>query len=110
MLFSVDCACARMYFRCGFPTILRSGIVLGFLSLMPALAQPPIGADPNSPMGLWYKSLRDGVGRACCTIADCRPVDARLNQGHWEVMMEDGWRRVWRGNVLQRENPDGRPI
>lgn len=74
------------------------------------LAAPPDGADPNSPLGAWYRSLQAPDGKSCCSIADCRPIDARLIGEHWEIRTEMGWQEVPPDRVLRRENPDGRPI
>jgi hypothetical protein len=77
----------------------------------PSLGAPPDGADPNSPLGTWYRSLQSPEGNSCCSIADCRPIDARLIGDRWEILVpEMGWQVVPPDRVLNRENPDGRPI
>jgi hypothetical protein len=75
-----------------------------------ASGAPPDGADPNSPLGVWYRSLQAPDGKSCCSIADCRPIDARLVGEHWEIRTEMGWQEVPPDRVLRWENPDGRPI
>jgi len=76
-----------------------------------ALGQPPPGADPNSPLGLWYRSLTAPLsGASCCSIADCRPVEARWVGEGWEIYVNDVWIAVSPYVVLRRDNPDGRPI
>jgi hypothetical protein len=76
-----------------------------------ALAAPPEGADPNSPMSEWYRSLTvPGSGAMCCSVADCRPVEARLDGDHWAVKMGDDWWPVPPAVILKRENLDGRPV
>jgi hypothetical protein len=76
-----------------------------------AMAQPPSSADPNSPLGLWYRSLMvPNTESSCCSIADCRPVQARLAGDHWEVLTAYGWLSVPPELILRRDNPDGRPI
>jgi hypothetical protein len=76
-----------------------------------ASAAPPDGVDPDCPLAQWYRSLRTpDTGVSCCSVADCRPVQARQVEDHWEVLTEDGWRVVPAQRVLQRRNMDGRPI
>ena len=76
-----------------------------------ALGQPPPGADPNSPLGLWYRSLTTPYsGGSCCSVADCRPVEARLVSEGWEIHVDGVWIKVSPHMVLKRDNPDGRPI
>ncbi len=71
-------------------------IALAFLlcPAMPVAAAPPEGADLNSPLAGWYKSLRvpptggENAGMSCCSIADCRPAKARLGAAGCEGMLE----------------------
>jgi hypothetical protein len=89
---------------------------IGCLFLLSVLAgaafgQPPAGADPNSPLGLWYRSLTAPYsGGSCCSVADCRPVEARLVGEGWEIRVRGIWIEVPPSVVLKRDNPDGRPI
>jgi hypothetical protein len=92
---------------------LRAIVSLFILLVLAGVAagQPPQGANPNSPLGLWYRSLTQPyTGYTCCSLADCRPVEARLAGDDWEIRVGDRWRAVPRWVVLNRENPDGRPI
>ncbi len=76
-----------------------------------ALAAPPAGSDPNSPMAAWYRSLKTPNGGSCCSEADCRPVDARQTASGWEISNGLGkWDPVPPDRVLRRDNEDGRPI
>jgi hypothetical protein len=76
-----------------------------------ARSAPPVGVDPDGPMAQWYRSLKSpDAGGSCCSIADCRPVEARQVGDHWEVLTETGWEAVLPQRVLHRENPDGRAI
>jgi hypothetical protein len=76
-----------------------------------ALGEPPPGADPNSPLGLWYRSLTTPYsGSSCCSVADCKPVEARLVGEGWEIHVNGVWIKVPPYVVLKRDNPDGRPI
>lgn len=87
--------------------------VLAVAMLLAAVARaaPPAGVDPDSPMAQWYHSLKaPDIGGSCCSIADCRPVEARQVNDRWEVFTETGWQSVLPQRVLHRENLDGRPI
>lgn len=64
-------------------------VLLTLGAIGPALAAPPPGANPNSPAAHWYRGLKQPVtGYTCCSIADCRPVDERIDgSGHYEVRL-----------------------
>ena len=91
-------------------------LVIASVLLLPvlagvAIAQPPPAADPNSQMGLWYRSLTMPLtGASCCSVSDCRPVEARLVGEGWEIRVNGVWIEVSPDLVLKRDNPDGRPI
>jgi hypothetical protein len=62
-------------------------------------------------MGEWYRSLRSPeTGDSCCSIADCRPIEARQVNDGWQIKVGDTWLPVRPEIVLKRDNPDGRPI
>jgi len=85
--------------------------ILLLLAIARSHAAPPEGADPNSPLGLWYRSLHVPHSDAlCCSISDCRPVEARAQDGHWQIKLGRNWRDVPEDRVLRMDNPDGRPI
>jgi hypothetical protein len=70
-------------------------LALGMLLAAGARAAPPTGVDPDGPMAEWYRSLKaPDIGGSCCSIADCRPVEARQVGNHWEVLTETGWQSV----------------
>jgi hypothetical protein len=73
-------------------------------------AAPPPNADPS--LAPWFNDLRQPWTNAlCCSVADCRPVDARLNDGHYEAFIEGEWRRVPDHLILNRsDNPTGRAV
>ncbi len=77
---------------------------------MPLHAAPPPDADPA--MAPWYHSLRQpGSGISCCSMADCRPVDYRTVNDHYEAFIEGEWRPVPPEKVLTRaDNPTGRAV
>jgi len=76
----------------------------------PALAAPPSDADPA--LAPWFNSLRQPWTNAlCCSMADCRPVESRLADGHYEALIEGEWKRVPDHLILNRsDNPTGRAI
>jgi hypothetical protein len=68
--------------------VIRTVILLAMMAVpMPLGAAPPDGADPNSPLGIWYRSLRvPDTGQSCCSVSDCRPVDSAWIEGdHWRA-------------------------
>jgi hypothetical protein len=76
-----------------------------------AVAAPPEGADPLSPMGEWYRSLMSPkTGGSCCSIADCRPAEARQVHNGWQIKVAGTLLPVPPEIVLKRDTPDGRPI
>lgn len=75
-----------------------------------ASAQPPPGADPNSDMGKWFKSLKSNKGLPCCDVSDCRRVEARLVNGYYEALIDEEWARVPDDKITPVENPTGRYI
>ena len=89
----------------------------------PSFAKPPPAGSEDyevtAPYGDWFKTLRDAGGALCCTLSDCRPVDARISaEGQWEFLADpkhfeggDGrWVKVPDEKVLRRHNPVGQPI
>src|SRR6185437_7141339 len=73
-------------------TLLILGVIFLVIGISRALAAPPQGYDPNSPTAQWYRSLRlPGATMGCCSMADCRPVEARTNGDHWEAWYDDKW-------------------
>jgi hypothetical protein len=75
-----------------------------------ARAAPPPDADPA--LAPWFNSLRQpGSGMSCCSIADCRPVDYRTVDNHYEAYIEGEWRPVPPDKVITRaDNPTGRAV
>jgi hypothetical protein len=92
----------------------RYGMILTLLGLCclarPAPAAPPPDADPA--LAPWFNSLRQPWTNAlCCSIADCRPVDSRLNGEHYEALIDGQWRAVPDHLILNRsDNPTGRAV
>lgn len=75
-----------------------------------ACAAPPPDADPA--LAPWFRDLRvPGTGRSCCSVADCRPAEARTRGDHYEVLIEGRWIAVPPERVLDRaDNPTGRAV
>jgi len=93
--------------------VIRAFILAATLAFpMPLAAAPPDGADPSSPLGIWYRSLKvPGTGQSCCSVSDCRPVDAAWIEGdHWRARIGDAVIDIPASRVLRRENLDGRGI
>jgi len=84
-------------------------VALGSLAGM-AKADPP----PNSNMSLapWFRSLKQpGTGMSCCSIADCRQTDFRIQGGQYQALIEGQWRPIPPAAILRRtDNPTGRAV
>jgi len=91
---------------------MRCGAVLAMMAMaaVSARAAPPPDADPA--LSPWFNGLRAPWTNAlCCSAADCRPVESRLRQGHYEVFVGGGWRMVPDTTILNRsDNPTGRAV
>ena len=88
-------------------------LVVSLATLTAALsvsAQPPPGADPNSDIGKWFKSLKNKQGTSCCDVSDCRRVEARLVSGYYEALIDQQWSRVPDEAVRHVQNPIGQYI
>ena len=110
------------------PARLRRGAMLSKLLLIPAMlvlpllarAEPPAGSNPNSPEAGWYRSLaQPKTGYGCCSIADCRPVAFRADNGHYTAFIDrqkfpggdDAWHDVPDAVVIRdRPNPTGEAV
>ena len=73
-----------------------------------ARAAPPPGADPNSELSAWFRSLQNAKGEFCCDVADCRKPYAWRQQASGGYQVQQGkdapWLDVPRENILRREN------
>jgi hypothetical protein len=90
-------------------SIVMAGASLGLLAGV-AEANPPPDADMS--LAPWFQSLKQpGTGMSCCSMADCRPADFRIQGGQYQAMIGGAWRPVPPEVVLRREdNPTGRAI
>jgi hypothetical protein len=93
--------------RLAYAAAVLAGVAL---QPLPISAAPPPDADPT--LAPWFNSLRQPWTNAlCCSVADCRPVESRLSDGHYEALIEGEWRRVPDHLILNRnDNPTGRAI
>jgi hypothetical protein len=89
---------------------------LGFAATMlvglaaSAIAQPPPNANPK--LAPWFRSLlQPGTNLSCCSIADCRTTDYRIEHNHYEALIGKRWLDVPPDKILQRtDNPTGRAV
>ena len=94
--------------RSTMPLLLVGLAVLA--AALSASAQPPVGADPNSELGKWFKSLKSNNGLPCCDVSDCRRVQARLTDGYYEALIDEHWARVPDDKIRHIENPTGQYV
>ncbi|HUA76496.1 MAG TPA: hypothetical protein VMA86_02420 [Acetobacteraceae bacterium] len=95
-----------------------AGVLLALLMANGAAAAPPLGADPESPLGHWYNSLEQPhSGISCCSLADCRPVQEKLGANHYWVFIgkqfeksPNIWIEVPDDEVLHVHNDAGQPV
>jgi len=89
--------------------VLRSMVALA-LGSHPSHAKPP--PDANPALGPWFQSLQDPeTTLSCCDEADCRPVDDRIGQAGYEVMLRGAWVTVPDTKVIRRtHNPVGHAV
>lgn len=75
-----------------------------------AFARPPDNADPA--LAPWFRSLaQPGTGISCCSLADCRPVSARITPSGYQILVNKRWIAVPPEKILQgKENPTGKPV
>jgi hypothetical protein len=79
-------------------------------------ARPPENADPA--LAPWFKSLRTEDGGSCYSEADCRPVEYRVIEDHYEALIGQQfgvdpprWLAVPRERILKKtDNPLGRAV
>ena len=92
----------------------RAGMML--LVITPAFAAPPDNPDPL--LRQWFEGLRQpGTGAPCCSISDCRRVEARTGENGWEVWIDARfgmpnafWAPVPSAKVLKTPNPTGEAV
>lgn len=78
-----------------------------------ARAAPPPGADPNSELSAWFRSLQNAKGEFCCSVSDCRkPYAWRQQASGYQVQQgkDAPWLDVPAENILRRENLLGEAV
>jgi len=69
----------------------------------------PENADPA--LAPWFHSLQAPNGSSCCSIADCRMTEYRINPTGYEALVEGRWLVVPSDRVLSHiGNPTGRAV
>jgi len=93
---------------------MRSLLLAATLALagnVAASARPPLGADPDSPTGMWFRNLmRPDTNTACCDASDCRRVESRMTPSGWTAHIGAAWIPVPPDRVLRQENPLGEAV
>ena len=93
------------------PARWRYRLLAAALLLAPrAVAEPPPDANPN--LAPWFRSLQQpGTAVSCCSIADCRTTNSRVEGGRYEALIGHEWYAVPPDRILQRtDNPTGRAV
>jgi hypothetical protein len=97
--------------RCGFVLgcLRTAALAVGFAASA-AIARPPSAANPS--LAPWFGSLlQPGTNLSCCSIADCRTTDYRIERDHYEALIGKRWLAVPPDKILQRtDNPTGRAV
>jgi len=85
-------------------------VLMALLAAGALQAAPPETCDAS--MHGWFESLKQpGSGVSCCSIADCRPVDYRMDSNGYEALIEAKWVRVPDEKILHgKPNPTGRGV
>ena len=100
------------------PTLAAASLI--FSNATSLRAAPPPGADPD--LAPWFRSLRQpNTDLSCCDRADCRTVQYRIIDGHFQAFIGGefarwqnppyAWVDVPDGSVLHRhDNPTGEGV
>ena len=85
-------------------------LAIALLLAAPVCAAPPPDADPA--LAPWFQSLRQpGSGHSCCSIADCRTVEYRIEGDHYEAWIKRRWIAIPPDRILERtDNPTGHAV
>ena len=70
------------------PMIRAAACMFALLAAPAFAAPPPMDSDDwnlMAPYAGWITSQRTPDGKICCSVADARPVDARIVGHHWQV-------------------------
>lgn len=69
--------------KCLYACVLGAAILFTPASLR---SEPPSGADRNSPLSKWFRTLNipdSNPPISCCDDSDCRVVPAKFEDGKW---------------------------
>ena len=100
------------------PALAAASLICSYQT--PLRAAPPPGADPD--LAPWFRSLRQpNTELSCCDRADCRTVQYRIIDGHFQAFIGGefarwqnppfAWVDVPDGSVLHRhDNPTGEGV
>jgi len=88
--------------------VLTATIMVAFAAS--AIARPPPNSNPT--LAPWYRSLlQPGTNLSCCSIADCRATEYRIEHNRYEALIGKRWLVVPADKILQRtDNPTGRAV
>lgn len=99
-------------------SLAAASLIYGYQAAL--RAAPPPGADPE--LSPWYRSLRQpNTNQSCCDRADCRTVQYRIVDGHFQAFIGGefarwqnppyAWVDVPDNSVLHRhDNPTGEGV
>lgn len=92
------------------PSGLAIALTIIFGAATPAIAAPPLNANPA--WAAWFRSLlQPGTGVSCCSISDCRQTEYRIVHDHYEALLGKNWVPVPPDKILRRtDNPTGHAI
>jgi hypothetical protein len=89
--------------------LVAGAIICLLLAVGVAMARPPAHVDPN--LVPWFQGLKQPhTGEGCCSLADCRNVDARSTRDGFQALIAGSWVNVPRDAILDEPNPTGRPV
>ena len=99
----------------------RLAIVLALLATPALGAPPPPGSEDAKiavPYSDWIKAQQKPGGGSCCSEADGRPVEARIESDHWIAHVtpehwpgvRDQWVQVPDVAIIPGTNPIGVPF
>ena len=80
--------------------------------LYPEIGLAAPSDNPDPALTPWYSNLRQPwTNTLRCSVADCRPTEARTNCDDYEAFVGGKWRTVPPDKVLRRsDNPTGHAV
>ncbi len=82
------------------------------LTSFAAAARPPANVTPDPELKRWFESLKQPhTGEICCSISDCRFVSFTIENGDYEVTIDDFVYVVPKPAVIPSvPNPTGKAV